>query len=150
MLEDFISSNSLKARLVLCARRVATAQQAADFMKVPLDSVAKTVLFLLDGKDPVLCIVSGSSKVSAQKLCKIFGARECRLASPKEIEEITGYSIGAVPPISVYGVPTVLDSKLASKTEIVSGGGSEQHLLCISPSEILGFAFDAKAEDISE
>jgi len=150
MLEDFIQANKLSAKLILCARHVATAQQAADFMKVPLDCIAKTILIMIDRKEPVLCIVSGSSKVSGEKLCKLFGAREFRLASPAEVEEITGYAPGAVPPISVYGVPAILDCKLAEKKEIVAGGGSEQHLLKISPKEILEFAFDAKVEDISD
>lgn len=150
MLADFIEANSLKAKIIFCAKPVATAVQASDFLKVPLESIAKTILFILDSERPVLCVLSGSSKTSISKLCSLTGSKKCRIAKPEEVLEITGYEVGAVPPISVYGVPAILDSKLAGMREIISGGGSQNHLLRISPKEVLEFAFECKTADISE
>ncbi|MDO8646862.1 MAG: YbaK/EbsC family protein [Candidatus Diapherotrites archaeon] len=150
MIEDFIKANQLKAKLIFCSKKVHTVQQAANFMKVPVGEIAKSILFILDNNEPVLAIVSGDKKVSARKLQKIFNSKTSRMATPKEVEEITGYEVGAVPPISVYGVQTVIDKTLASKPQIICGGGSEQHLLCISSEELLEFGFEIRREDISE
>lgn len=150
MIEDFIKANQLKARLVFCSRKVHTAQQAAGFMNVCIDEIAKSILFILDNNEPVLAIVAGDRKVSERKLKSIFNSKTVRMATPKEVEEITGYEVGAVPPVSVYGVKTVIDKKLASKEQIICGGGSDQHLLCISSEELLEFGFEIKKEDISE
>jgi prolyl-tRNA editing enzyme YbaK/EbsC (Cys-tRNA(Pro) deacylase) len=150
MLPDFIEANNLKAKVIFCAKPVATAQQAAGFLKVPLECIAKTILFILDSEKPVLCILSGSSRASTIKLCSLLNSSKCRIAKPEEVLEITGYEIGALPPVSVYGVPTILDSKLAGMQEIISGGGSVQHLLRISPKEVLEFAFECKTADICE
>ena len=150
MLPDFIEANGLKAKIIFCAKPVATAVQASDFLKLPLECIAKTILFILDSEKPVLCILSGKSRVSAIKLCSLFNSQKCRIAKPEEVLEITGYEIGAVPPVSVYGVPAILDSKLAEMNEIISGGGSIQHLLRISPKEILEFGFECRTADITE
>jgi len=150
MIEDFIKANELKAKLIFCSKKVRTVQQAAGFMNVCIDEVAKSILFILDNNEPVLAVVAGDKKVSERKLKSIFNSKTVRLAAPKEVEEITGYEIGAVPPISVYGVKTVIDKKLASKAQIICGGGSDQHLLCISSEELLEFGFEMREEDISE
>ena len=72
MIEDFIKANQLKAKLVYCSRKVRTAQQAAEFMKVSLEEIAKSILFMLDNNEPVLAVVSGNSRVSVKKLQKVF------------------------------------------------------------------------------
>ena len=150
MLADFIEANGLKAEIITCKKPVASARDAMNCLKIQLEEVGKTILFILDNEKPVLAILSGADKASTEKICGIFNASKCRIATPREVFEITGYEVGGLPPISIFGVPTLLDSKIAEKNQLVCGGGDAMHLLKISPKEILEFAFECKAEDISE
>jgi len=150
MLADFIEVNSLKAEIISCKKPVVTARDAMTALNISLEDIGKTILFILDSEKPVLAILSGSDKASMQKLCALLNARKCRIASANEVLEITGYEVGGVPPISVYGVQTVIDSKLVEKKQVICGGGDAMHLLRISPKEVLDFAFECKTADIRE
>src|SRR3989338_1118201 len=122
MLADFIKMNSLKAEIIACKKPVVTARDAVNAFNVSLEDIGKTILFILDGEKPVLCILSGSCKASIPKICKAFNAVKCRIATAKEVLDITGYEVGGVPPVSVYGVQTTLDSNIAEKKELICGG----------------------------
>jgi prolyl-tRNA editing enzyme YbaK/EbsC (Cys-tRNA(Pro) deacylase) len=59
------------------------------------------------------------------------------MATPEEVERITGYKVGGVPPI-IDGVETIVDSSLASESgEVFCGGGDEHTLLAIKPRELI-------------
>ena len=150
MLADFIEKNSLKAEIIECKKPVNTALDATKALGIQLSDIAKTILFILDSGNPVLAVLSGENRASVQKLCILFNALKCKIASPKEVFEMTGYEVGGVPPISIYGVPTIIDSKLSEKNMVYCGGGDDRHLLKISPQEMKEFAFEAQIAEISE
>ncbi|RLG90583.1 MAG: hypothetical protein DRO36_05880, partial [Candidatus Hecatellales archaeon] len=58
-------------------------------------------------------------------------------ASPFVVKEITGYEVGALPPI-IHRKPvrTFIDSKVMSFDKVYGGGGAVNALLEISPEEI--------------
>ena len=136
MLEDFIETNKVKAEIINCAREVQSAKDVMDLLKVPLEKIAKTVLFIDSNTDPVLVIQSGNKRISTAKVCALINAQGIRLASAEETLEITGYEIGGVPPISIYAVKTIMDSSVAAQPEVITGGGDKLHLMRISPKTI--------------
>ncbi len=148
VLSDFLLANKVRAVLVESRNEVHTAAQAAKELNVPLSSIVKSVLFMVDG-EPVLVVLPGSARVSVSKVCALRNAKECRLAFPEEVVECTGYEVGAVPPISVYGIPTLLDEQLKAKEQLVCGGGSLKRLLKISLQEIERVGFDVRVADVS-
>lgn len=91
-------------------------------------------LVIVSENGPLLVIVDGESKVSMEKLERLFG--KCRFAKPREVEELTGYDVGGVPPI---GVPlrTILDPKVLENDHIIGGGGAIDRLLKIEPRKIV-------------
>lgn len=153
MLKDFLEANAVKSEIVECGKEVNTAREAADFLHVSTDSITKSVLFFLKmekEEEPVLIVLRGSKKVSLKKLKALFNARDARIAEPKEVLEVTGYLTGEVPPVSIYGVPTIIDEGLKEKELCVCGGGKRNLLLKISPKDIKEFGFEARFEDIVE
>ena len=63
--------------------------------------------------------------------------------------KITGYEIGSVPPISIYGTKTLVDKKVMEKETVFAGGGDKNSVLKISPKEILEFGFEVQVKDIA-
>jgi prolyl-tRNA editing enzyme YbaK/EbsC (Cys-tRNA(Pro) deacylase) len=136
LLEDFIESNRLHAKVLDCHEEVHTAKQAAVLMKVPMEQILKSLLFLDENENAFLALVPGNKQASFPKLKQLFGTKKMRLATPLEVREITGYEIGGLPPISVYGAKTVLDSSFEKQKFVLAGGGDDHHLLHVEIKEL--------------
>lgn len=68
---------------------------------------------------------------------KNLGLRGARLTSPGEVEALTGYRAGGVPPL-IVGVETIVDSRLAGEeNEVFCGGGDEKTLVALRPRELV-------------
>ncbi len=61
-----------------------------------------------------------------------------RPVSPKEVEALTGYPAGGVPPVC-HGLLTIVDYGVLDHEYVVGGGGDEFTLIKISPQDILAF-----------
>jgi len=150
LLEDFIETNKLHAKILDCHEQVHTAKQAATLMKVSMDQILKSLLFLDGNEEAFLVLLPGDKQASFPKLKELFGVSKLRLATPLEVQSITGYEIGGLPPISVYGVKAVLDSSFEKHKFVLAGGGDDQHLLHITMQELKENIPDLLVEDIVE
>ncbi len=150
MLSDFILANNLTAKIIDCEQPVHTVRQACEEMGCEPDEIIKSILFVDENKNPVLAIVLGNDRVSETKLCSAAGAKSLRIASEKEVFENTGYEIGGVPPISIFGVRTIIDKKVMLKELVTGGGGDDTHLLQIPTRELLEKAFEPSVGEIAE
>ena len=75
-----------------------TAEDAARAIGVSVGQIVKSLVFTTDGR-PVLCLVSGLNRVDGARLAVITGASDVRRASADEVERVTGFAIGGVPPV---------------------------------------------------
>ncbi len=120
MLEDFIKANELQAKIL------------------PLPVKAPTIkctLFRCNDAD-VLAISFASKELDPKKLAKAVGAKEAIPIALEEAENITGYDFEFMPPVSIYGVKTVVDSKLFVAEKVKCLLSAEQ-VLEITPKEIV-------------
>ena len=77
------------------------ASDAADLLGCPLGAVVKSLVFQnVENEKIALVLVSGENRVDMGKLRQILGC-EIKPAKPAEIERLTGFKVGAVPPIGV-------------------------------------------------
>ena len=66
-----------------------------------------------------------------------MGRKKVRLADPKTVRQVTGYTAGTVPPFGHREpVETLIDPDVFAYAEVYAGGGEENSLLRISPDEI--------------
>lgn len=138
MLEDFIEVNKLNAKIFPIEERNKS---------MPL---AKSIVLIDSNEEPLLVILLSEDKIDFSKIKKILKVKDVRLAEPKQVFEITGYKVGGVPPISIYGIKTIIDKKLVKLKEIVCGGGTPENLMQISVKEIIENVEDIIEEDISK
>ncbi len=116
--------------------RARSVEDAAKSLGVGRDRIAKTVITITD-RGPIALFLRGSHKVDFAALRRILGLSSVRMATPEEVERITGYTVGGVPPI-IEGVETIVDVSLASDSiEVFCGGGDEYTLLAIKPRELV-------------
>lgn len=150
MLADFIEVNGLKAEIIPVEKERVHVVSAIEKINGVELFVVKSILFMDSTEEPVLCVLLGKDKVSLKKLKKILAVKDVRIASPKEVLQVTGYEVGGVPPISIFGVKTIIDPKVLKREKIVCGGGNSFHLLKIQTLEIQEFAFEPSVEEITE
>ncbi|USS41263.1 nucleotide pyrophosphohydrolase [Thermococcus aggregans] len=125
---------------------VKSVSQVVELLGVKPENIIKSLVFIVNESEPLLVIVDGKSKASLEKLKNIFG--NVRMAKPKEVEEITGYKIGEVPPVGIP-IKTVVDKKVLEKEFVIGGGGSITRLSKLSPRKIVEFQ-KAEVLDVSE
>ncbi len=148
MLDDFIQVNKLSARIFECEDSHTTAKAIEHTGNA--EGVAKSIVMVDSNNEPLLVILLGNDKIDFAKVKGILGVSDVRLAGPKEVLEITGYEVGGVPPISVYGIRTIMDKSVAKKAEVVCGGGDRQHLMRIKVREILESVEDITVQDVKK
>ena len=79
---------------------VRTIEELAKFLNVPPRKILKSLLYIVEGK-PVLVLIRGDREVDENKLERVLGTENFRLATDEEIKEILGTERGFVGPINL-------------------------------------------------
>lgn len=136
--EKFIKENNLKIKVIESEEKTHTAQEAADVHGVSVENIVKSILVKVDERF-VLFLVPGHKKIDLDEKKKTFKAKECRIAKPEEVKDVTGYSIGGVPPFGhKEDIETYIEKGFLKNEETLAAGGS--------PNSI----FKIKFEDLKE
>ena len=124
-------------------------EDAASALGVPLCSVLKT-LILIGREGPLAAVIRGCDRLSMKKLRKVSGAKRLRMARPEEVERITGFPVGGVPPFApaALGMPRFVDEAVLSQGEVYGAAGSPKAGVRLDPSAFIELGF--VAADIRE
>jgi Cys-tRNA(Pro)/Cys-tRNA(Cys) deacylase len=100
-------------------------------------SVVRSVLFKTGSDRFVMLALAGGGRADWAVLRKHLGEKKCRMAEFAEVPEVTGYVVGAVPPIALpEGLLTLVDDSVKDYETVVIGSG------------VLGYALSLKGEDL--
>jgi Cys-tRNA(Pro) deacylase len=105
-----------------------TALDAAKSLNCEVGAIVKSLLFK-NGDNYFLCLVSGDKRCSLNKLKKFFNSKDLSMASPNDVKEQTGYTIGGVSPIGhTNSLQILVDSSLNRFEDLFAAAG---HPNCI-------------------
>jgi prolyl-tRNA editing enzyme YbaK/EbsC (Cys-tRNA(Pro) deacylase) len=80
-----------------------TAEEAAAALGAELGQIVKSLVFVVPNEagelEPVLCLVSGVNRVDMARLAAATGSPAIRRATAREANDLTGFTIGGIPPI---------------------------------------------------
>lgn len=111
---------------------VHTSEEAAYVNGLPLSAGAKSLLLYAD-KQFVLLILPGNTRLDSRKVKALFGIKQLRFATPSEVKEIMGCSIGACYPFgNLIGITMIVDPKLANNDVISFNPGIHNKSIKIS------------------
>lgn len=123
---------------------------AAEIHGVGIESILKTLIFKCKNKTYVCATITGSQKVDLKKLRDVVGAKIDRLATPAEIEALTGHPVGGVPPVGLpKNIPFVVDREVGKQEWVFSSAGSPYVGLKMHSKDLLRIT-NAKIADIAE
>ena len=131
---------------------VTTSQDAAAIRNTSLDDAAKAIICKVEKRDGsfefIQAILQASKRIDLKKLKGFLDSRNVALASPDEVLEKTGCTIGSVPPFAnLFNIKMYVDEGLLQRESIVFSAGThtdsiqmkaEDYLKVVEPT-VLGF-----------
>lgn len=137
-LTSFISDNGIEADILHLSSPTLTVAAAADALGVEPEQIVKSVLFLADGR-PALVVASGLARIHRKRLADTLGMsrRRVKMADSEQVQAITGYEVGAVPPFGhLRPLPTLLDEGVLAQETVYGGGGEPNALMRVASEEL--------------
>jgi Cys-tRNA(Pro) deacylase len=127
-----------------------TCKDAALQLRVPLQMIIKTIVFVDEKNSPVIAILTGDKRVDKRKLSAIVGASKINIADPEATRNFAGFEVGVMPPVGhARKIPTLIDSNVMNQRRVYGGDGASNFLIEISPRDIVRLT-DGRIADISE
>jgi len=130
-----------------------TATEAAAAVGAELGQIVKSLVFVVParaGLEPVLCLVAGHNRVDVARLAAVTQAPDIRRATAREARELTGFSIGGIPPIGFdRPIRAIMDPDLGRYPEVWAAAGLETTVFAVPPGTLRILA-DATVVPIAE
>ena len=130
-----------------------TAAEAAAAVGAELGQIVKSLVFVVPTNgtlEPILCLVAGHNRVDLARLAAVLQAPDIRRATAKEARELTGFSIGGIPPIGFdRQIRVVMDPDLGRYPEVWAAAGLETTVFAVPPATLRILA-DATVVPIAE
>jgi len=104
--KSFIDGKGISLKILKADGTTKSAQEAAAVHGVPVGSIVKSLLLKVDDKF-VMYLTPGDIRLDLDQIKKEMNANSIRMAKADEVKEVTGYSIGGVPP---FGHKTKLET----------------------------------------
>ena len=115
-----------------------TAEEAAAAVDADLGQIVKSLVFVAprpEGRVALLiCLASGQNQVDLGLLNAVTGEVAIRPATAREARELTGYSIGGIPPFG-HGrdVRILMDEDLGKYELVWAAAGTDRAVFPVSP-----------------
>jgi Cys-tRNA(Pro) deacylase len=131
-----------------------TASDAARVVGANVGQIVKSLVFVAVGEDdvlePIVCLVSGANRVDLGRLAAVIGRRDVRRATAIEADELTGYSIGGIPPFAHrQRTRVIMDPDLGRYEVVWAAAGLPTAVFPVSPATLRMLA-DAHVAPIAE
>ena len=126
-----------------------TALDAAKSLNCEVGAIVKSLLFK-NGDNYFLCLVSGDKRCSLNKLKKFFNSKDLSMASPNDVKEQTGYTIGGVSPIGhKNSLQILVDRSLNRFEDLFAAAGHPNCIFKINFADLIKIT-SGSIEDIIE
>ena len=131
-----------------------TAADAARVVGAEIGQIVKSLVFVTAAEDgslePIVCLVSGADRVDLERLAAVVGRRDVRRSTAKEADELTGYTIGGIPPFGhKQRTRVIMDPDLGRYEIVWAAAGLPTAVFPIAPG-ILRMLADAHVAPIAE
>jgi prolyl-tRNA synthetase len=118
----------------------ATDGDAKNALGLKPERVVETVIALCDER-PVAVLLPARRRLSIEKLQRATGAQQARIASAREVQELTGAELGSVPPFPLPAAVRVFaDQELVDTAQIWASAGSPRYLVRCAALDLIALA----------
>ncbi len=147
--KEALKKFNTEIRVIELEQTARTANDAANSLHTEVGSIVKSLLFRNEGNF-FLCLVSGDKRCSLNKLKKIFNSKDLSMASPDEVKDQTGYTIGGVSPVGHKNkLEILIDESLNRFKNLYAAAGHPNCIFKINFDELLNLT-NGVVKDIVE
>lgn len=129
----------------------ATAQEAADAIGTEVGSIVKSIVFMVNGEQPVVILTAGDQKVDDRKIAKLYevGRKKVRIATADQCVQYIGFLPGGVAPVGHRTqVPMWVDANLTRYAVVYAAAGTPNSIFPI-PLETLIEVTGSQVADVA-
>src|SRR5262249_30964949 len=118
-----------------------TAEEASAAVDAELGQIVKSLVFVAPaeggGLEAILCLVSGPNRVDLARLAAITAEPEIRRASANEARELTGFTIGGIPPFGhLRPLRVIMDPDLGRFPVVWAAAGTPTAVFPVAPGTL--------------
>ena len=118
-----------------------TAEEAAAALGAELGQIVKSLVFVVPGEagelEPILCLVSGVNRVDMARLAAATGEPAIRRATAREANDLTGFTIGGIPPIGhSRALRVIMDPDLGRYETVWAAAGLPTAVFPVPPATL--------------
>jgi Ala-tRNA(Pro) deacylase len=126
----------------LVHEHVRTSVEAAQIRGTNLEDAAKALIIKTESKDKIYdliqAVIPADKRIDLKKLKNFLQMKNLSLASPEEVLERTGCTVGSVPPFGIlFGLKVYVDESLLTKEQIVFSAGTHNDSIIMKPQDYL-------------
>jgi prolyl-tRNA editing enzyme YbaK/EbsC (Cys-tRNA(Pro) deacylase) len=121
-LQSYVDDNTLDAKILEFDTPTLTVEQSMKANNCLPEDIVKSILVKTKSNEYYLVLLQGNRRIKTGKLKKLLKVKDVKLASPEDVEKVTDYKVGEVPPISI-DLPVIIDELVIEKGGTIYGGG---------------------------
>lgn len=119
-----LRAKGIPFRLFYHRRPIASLEQAAAERGQRPEQVIRSILFRLKPEDFCLALIGGPEQINWRRLRQHFNQSRLTMASPEEVQRVTGYQPGTVSPFGLpVRLPIIADPNVFAPEEVSLGSG---------------------------
>jgi Cys-tRNA(Pro) deacylase len=108
-------------------RKTETAESSAMVLGVEVARIVKSMVFSTQG-EPVVALIPGNLRADMRAVARVLGVKKVRMADPQMVQEWTGFTVGAVPPIGhLREIPVLMDEGIPRDGNIYPAAGENNN-----------------------
>jgi prolyl-tRNA editing enzyme YbaK/EbsC (Cys-tRNA(Pro) deacylase) len=137
---DAASRKGVELDIRVFADSTHTAAEAAAAVGAELGQIVKSLVFVAarpEGDVPLLCLVSGPNRVDVARLAAVTGEPSIRRSTATEARDLTGFTIGGIPPIGhSQSLRVVMDPDLGRFPVVWASAGTPTAVFPVAPATL--------------
>ncbi len=134
-IKHFLNQNKISYRLITYSQKVKNAQEASVLIGLPIRQIVKSLIFKTDNYF-LLFLLPSEKRLNTISIEKQLGTK-IKLATPDEVLEVSGYSVGMVSPLLIKNqIKIYIDLSLLKFQKIGIGSGKNGIEVVLNPNDL--------------
>lgn len=134
-LQGILERSKYTYEIIQHEKPILSKQDGTKYFGIEVGQTAPSLILKTDKGFFVFIVSGGRSKVNFEKIADILGCSKVKLASPEEVQKVTGFQVGSVRMVGL-DLPCVIDNRLFQYDFIYGGTGQSTFTLKIEPQAL--------------
>lgn len=134
-LQGILERCEYKYEIIEHEKPILTREDGSKYFGIEVGQTAPSLILKTDKGFFVLIVSGNRDKLDFEKIADFLGCSKVKLASPKEVQNVTGFEVGSVRMVGL-DLPCVLDKRLFDYDFVYGGTGQSTFTLKIEPQAL--------------